>query len=307
MKCRPILVDDSLRELTQHGTRDFPLSMDRQAVADPSHGNVRHWHPEIQIALVTEGTVIFRTEAGEFRLEAGEGFFVNSGVLHEAVPAETDNGVYICINFLPSVLYGQSDSVLRWDYVEPVLSCEALRSFPLRDLPWHREICALLRRLGEAEEAAEYGYEMQMVSLLGQLWHLLVTHNREVIEQGSSVSFTDRQRVRTLQTYLHKHYMDRVTLADIAAAGHISPGECCRVFRRVLQTTPVQYLTRCRLDQSIRLLTRTALNVGEIAGQVGYGTASYFTELFRREMGCTPREYRRRHQQAESGEKLPES
>ena len=32
MKCRPILVDDSLRELTQHGTRDFPLSMDRQAV-----------------------------------------------------------------------------------------------------------------------------------------------------------------------------------------------------------------------------------------------------------------------------------
>ena len=50
MKCRPILVDDSLRELTHHGTRDFPLSMDRQAVADPSHGNVRHWHPEIQEA-----------------------------------------------------------------------------------------------------------------------------------------------------------------------------------------------------------------------------------------------------------------
>lgn len=307
MKCRPIFVDDSLRELTQHGTRDFPLSMDRQAVADPSHGNVRHWHPEIQIALVTEGAVIFRTEAGEFRLEAGEGFFVNSGVLHEAGPAEIDNGVYICINFLPSVLYGQGDSVLRRDYVDPVLSCEALRSFPLRDLPWHREACALLRQLGETEEAAEYGYELQMVSLLCRLWHLLVTHNREAIEQGSSVSFTDRQRVRALQTYLHKHYMDRVTLADIAAAGHISPGECCRAFRRVLQMTPVQYLTQCRLDQSVRLLTHTALSVGEIAGQVGYGTASYFTELFRREMGCTPREYRRRHRQAEASEKLSES
>ena len=55
MKCRPILVDDTRRELTQHGTRDFPLSMDRQEVASPSHGNVRHWHPEVQIALVTEG------------------------------------------------------------------------------------------------------------------------------------------------------------------------------------------------------------------------------------------------------------
>ena len=58
MKCRPILVDDSLRELTQHGTPDFPLSMDRQVVADPDHGGVRHWHPELQIALVTEGEVM---------------------------------------------------------------------------------------------------------------------------------------------------------------------------------------------------------------------------------------------------------
>ena len=34
LKCRPILVDGSLRELTRHGTPDFPLSMDRQVVAD---------------------------------------------------------------------------------------------------------------------------------------------------------------------------------------------------------------------------------------------------------------------------------
>ena len=74
MKCRPILVDDTLRELTQHGTPDFPLSMDRQVVADPCHGGVRHWHPEVQIALVTQGEVVFRTEDGDFRLRAGQGF-----------------------------------------------------------------------------------------------------------------------------------------------------------------------------------------------------------------------------------------
>ena len=71
MKCRPILVDDTRRELTQHGTRDFPLSMDRQEVASPSHGNVRHWHPEVQIALVTEGEVLFRAGGETFRLGAG--------------------------------------------------------------------------------------------------------------------------------------------------------------------------------------------------------------------------------------------
>ena len=309
MQCRPILVDDTLRELTRHGTPEFPLSMDRQAVADPSHGGVRHWHPEIQINLVTAGEVLFRAGDEEFRLRAGEGFFINSGVLHEAAPAGSDNGVYICVNFLPPVLFGAADSALRRDYVEPVLSCEALSALPLReDVPWQREICALLEQLGAVEEAAPYGYEIQLVALLCQIWRLLVVHNREAIERSAALSFSDRQRVRAIQTCIHRRCMEHLTLADIARAGHVSEGECCRAFRRVLGVTPGQYLTRCRMARCAQLLSSTGLSVAEIARQAGYGTASYFTERFRREMGCTPLAYRRRHQQPPAPpEKLSES
>lgn len=295
MKCRPITVDDSLQELTQHGTRDFPVSMDRQVVSDADHGGIRHWHEEIQIALVTEGEVLFRGDDQEVRLQAGQGFFVNSGVHHEALPTEHGDGVYICVNFLPNLIYGQADSVVRRDYVDPVLYCDGLRSFPLLEEPWHREICELLRQLGEVEERAEYGYEIQMTVLLRQIWHLIVVSNREKIEQRSSVSFSDRQRMRVLQTYIHKNYREHISLADIAAAGHISRGECCRVFKRVEKQSPVQYLTRFRLEQSLKLLTSTELSVQEIARQVGFGTGSYFTERFREELGSTPSEYRRKH------------
>ena len=297
MKCRPITVDDSLQELTQHGTRDFPVSMDRQVVSDEHHGGIRHWHEEIQIALVTEGEVVFRAEEQDIRLCAGQGFFVNSGVHHEALPTEKADGVYICVNFLPSLIYGQADSVVRRDYVDPVLYCDSLRSFPLLDQPWHQEICGLLRELGEVEDAAEYGYEIRMTILLRQIWHLIVVNNREKIEQKSNVSFSDRQRMRALQTYIHKHYMEQIALADIAAAGHISRGECCRVFKRVEKRSPVQYLTRFRLEQSLKLLSSTELSVQEIARQVGFGTGSYFTEKFREEMQCTPTEYRRKNRE----------
>lgn len=295
VKCRPITVDDTLQELTQHGTRDFPVSMDRQVVTDVNHGGIRHWHQEIQIALVTEGEVLFRADDREIRLHAGEGFFVNSGVHHEALPTESADGIYICVNFLPSLIYGQADSVMCRDYVDPVLYCEGLRSFPLLNQPWHREICELLRKLGEVEEAAEYGYEMRMMILLQQIWHLIVIHNREQIEQKSTVPFSDRQRIRALQTYIHKNYMEHISLADIAAAGHISRGECCRVFKRVQKISPIQYLTRFRLEQSLKLLTSTELSIHEIAQQVGFGTGSYFTERFREELHCTPTEYRRQH------------
>jgi AraC-like DNA-binding protein/mannose-6-phosphate isomerase-like protein (cupin superfamily) len=294
MKCRPITVDDSLQELTQHGTGDFPVSMDRQVVSDEHHGGIRHWHEEIQIALVTEGEVVFRAEEQEIRLCAGQGFFVNSGVHHEAHPTQRGDGVYICVNFLPNVIFGQADSVVRRDYVDPVLYCDSLRSFPLLEQPWHQEICGLLRELGKVEDAAEYGYEIRMTILLRQIWHLIVVNNRENIEQKSNVSFSDRQRMRALKTYIHKHYMEQITLADIAAAGHISRGECCRVFKRVEKRSPVQYLTRFRLEQSLKLLGSTELSVQEIARQVGFGTGSYFTEKFREEMQCTPTEYRRK-------------
>ena len=295
MKCRPITVDDSLQELTQHGTRDFPVSMDRQVVSDEHHGGIRHWHEEIQIALVTEGEVVFRAEEQDIRLCAGQGFFVNSGVHHEALPTEKADGVYICVNFLPSLIYGQADSVVRRDYVDPVLYCDSLRSFPLLEQPWHQAICDLLRELGEVEEKAEYGYEIRMTILLQQIWHLIVVNNRERIEQTSIVSFSDRQRIRALQTYIHKNYMEHIALADIAAAGHISRGECCRVFKRVEQLSPVQYLTRFRLEQSLKLLNSTGLSVQEIARQVGFGTGSYFTERFREAYDCTPSEYRRQN------------
>lgn len=297
LKCRPILVDDSLRELTQHGTPDFPLSMDRQVVADSGRGGVRHWHPEIQIALVTAGEVLFRTEEGTFRLGVGEGFFVNGGVLHEAVLTERGDGIYICVNFLPELLCGPGGGVLQRDYVDPLLCCGELRSFPLTDQPWHREICGLLRQMGQIEETGAYGYELQMVSILCRIWQLLVVHHREEIERRSAVSFSDRQRMRALQTYVYKHYMEHITLAEIAAAGHVSRGECCRVFRRVRGETPVQFLTRCRLEQSVKLLTCTGLSVSEIARQVGFGTGSYFAELFRREMGLAPLQYRKQYSQ----------
>jgi AraC-like DNA-binding protein len=52
------------------------------------------------------------------------------------------------------------------------------------------------------------------------------------------------------------------------------------------------YLTEYRIGKSAELLISSSLNVTEIAEQCGFGGASYFTETFRKIMGCTPTEYR---------------
>ena len=58
--------------------------------------------------------------------------------------------------------------------------------------------------------------------------------------------------------------------------------------------TPVEYLTRHRVDAAARLLQESAMSAGEIAASCGFTDASYFGKVFRREFGCTPGQYRRR-------------
>jgi AraC-like DNA-binding protein len=280
------------QELTQHGTKDFPMSMDEQRVADGGCQGIRHWHYEVQIVLMTQGSAVFETPVGSCRIHKGQGVFINSGVLHEVILTEDSDSVYICVNFKPELIYGQPESVIRRDYVEPLISGEGMQFFPLADVPWQEEILGLLREMASVNDAQEYGYELALKILLCRIWHLILVNNRAKTEKLTAISFSDKQRMRLLIGYIHQHYMEHITLHDIAQAGHISRGECCKVFRRAEQITPIVYLNRYRISQSIKLLTCTELSICEVAYQSGFESGSYFTECFRKIMNCTPITYR---------------
>lgn len=294
MKFRPIIVDSALQELTEHGTEEFPMSMDEQIVEQCA--NTPHWHYEIQIVLMTRGGACFKTPAGDFALKQGEGIFINSGVMHEVAPVGSEGSVYICVNFHPRMIFGDSGSMIRRDYVDPLLFCPQMQAIPLTDEEWHRAVCALLQELGRVNVAQEYGYEIMLKVLLCRIWMILLQQHQQLVDGSAAVSFADRQRAKSLQNFIHKNYMEQISLKDIADAAHISRGECCRVFKRVQGTTPFLYLIRYRVTQSVKMLSTTDLSVSAIAQQVGFGSSSYFTECFKKEMRCTPMEYRKQLQ-----------
>ena len=73
-------VDDSARELMEHGTAAFPIACyhdDLQAEPVPWH-----WHEELEVLVVSEGMILATAGGEKFRLGKGEGLFINAGVLH---------------------------------------------------------------------------------------------------------------------------------------------------------------------------------------------------------------------------------
>lgn len=290
---RPIYTDSTLQELTEHGKEDFPLSMDRQCVANEHCKYVLHWHYEVQIGVVTKGSVVFRSPEHECRILEGEGVFINSGCLHEAEPTDDSEGEYVCVNFDPKVISGYSSSLVRREYIDPLLLSDRLQIVFLKQEPWHKEICSALLEMARIMDEHSYGHELELKVIISKIWLIIVKNNEEILKDVSRISRADKQRMKTLLEYISENYTEKITLENIAESAHISKGECCRIFSRILRTTPFRYLTGYRISKSIKLLTTADMSISEIAQRTGFGNSSYFTVCFKKELGITPKEYRK--------------
>ncbi len=86
-----------------------------------------------------------------------------------------------------------------------------------------------------------------------------------------------------------------LSLDSLAERLHLSPEHVSRVFKETLGENFVEAATRLRLDESCRLLRDGAYSIEEISSKVGYGDSTYFSRLFKRKIGLTPSEWRRRN------------
>lgn len=94
--------------------------------------------------------------------------------------------------------------------------------------------------------------------------------------------------------YINSHYKEQISLEQVAAQVYLNPEYFSRAFKSEVGQTFVNYLTDVRLQHSVRLLENTALRVQDIAQQVGYYNASYFSTTFKKKYGMSPYEYRRK-------------
>lgn len=102
--------------------------------------------------------------------------------------------------------------------------------------------------------------------------------------------------VRRALSFMAEHYQDGIDLGDIARAADVSTSHLHQLFRQALGRTPHQTLTHRRLQQAREWLAATDWPVKAIAERCGYGDVVNFCRAFKRHEGCTPSQYRARHE-----------
>ncbi|MFR4394469.1 MAG: helix-turn-helix transcriptional regulator [Ruminococcus callidus] len=141
------------------------------------------------------------------------------------------------------------------------------------------------------------GYPLQLFGCIYRICHALwnlTQNNTEPWEPNDSKRL---EAMHKMVGFIQQKYGSKIALQDIAAAGYVCRSSCCSIFKEYLNQTPNAYLTEYRISKSIELLSNPDLSVTEIAMQCGFSGSSYFTETFRKAIGCTPSDYRMRKQQ----------
>jgi signal transduction histidine kinase/DNA-binding LacI/PurR family transcriptional regulator/AraC-like DNA-binding protein len=102
-----------------------------------------------------------------------------------------------------------------------------------------------------------------------------------------------QQLVRRAMAFIHTQYAESLSREDIARHIGISSDYLTDCFRQELNITPMMYLRRYRIRQARELLETTNLSIMQVALEVGFSESAHFTRTFQKEVGLTPRAYRR--------------
>ena len=132
--------------------------------------------------------------------------------------------------------------------------------------------------------------------------YLLLSELRSLIPENAAASGSSRyaERVRRIAEYIDLHYADNFSLTDLANAFYLTPQYLSTFFREHFSTNFKTYLTDKRLFYSLRDLRNTRIPISEIALKNGFASVSAYQKNFLKVYGCSPSEFRARHQKKQA-------
>lgn len=293
-------MNKELHESNRYPDELFPFEMytvNRLKCIPHGRGfNDLHWHEELQFTLIISGRVTIQVNGDDYRLCSGEAIFINKGLLHVTTNI-SDDGEYVSFNFPEKLLCFFSASRIEYKYVQPYTNAFAFPTTVLNKKDdWQTNILQILWQLKQIHEGVKYfGWEYEISCMLTHMWFMIINnvtlqndraHNKALIQQ--------QERIQLSISYIHQNYFNDISLADIAKAAHISIAECSRCFRKIVHTTPYNYLIEYRIKRSLDLLNTTHLTVTDIAIRVGFNHVNHFIQSFKKSQNITPSEYRKK-------------
>lgn len=293
-----IIVDNQYRELKMHGSEEYPILISKEVLSRYDKGYfLNHWHPEIEFTYIIEGEILYTVNGLEHLLKKGQGIFCNQNMMHSGKMHNRQDCKYLSITFLPKLIYGFELSRIKTKYIDEIVKNPFLTHLILLDNDLDaRNILEILSEVHSLSLNDKEMNELKLLTFLSAIWLNLYNSFEKSKNECSVYSYNEKDlnRLKKILEYIHNNYSNKLFLEEIAGSINICTNECCRFFKKHMNSTISTYILSYRVEKSLYLLENTDLSITDLAHSIGFSSASYYTKTFRKQLGVTPIQYRNR-------------
>lgn len=247
----------------------------------------QHLHGDYEFCFGLWGEATFSTLTAHIIVRAGDVLFLDS---NEAHSIQTKTG-HFCGLFL------QVSSRFLADYWGE-FSTNRYTSASLKDYLPKDILSSIYKEAIEVSLSYLKGQEHYQIDVLGFVTKLLglicknvPAEHLSLRDQGNRKK--NAKRLKRIVEYVDEHFMEPVSLGDIAQQEDVTPTHLSHLFAEGLGINFQEYVTKKRLEQAVRLLLGTDKSAIQVAYESGFSDPKYMTKAFRNMYGCTPNEFRK--------------
>lgn len=281
------MMAEHYREVSVRGTEDFPLSL--YHYIRKNKVITSHWHPEIEILYVIGGEMQCYVSEENFLLKTGDICFINPGEIHGLDPREKGAEYYVAV-FFPDLFQFKGKHFLEQEFTTPLTEGELY--FPRVIGEGHREYPRIQSIVSHMFEQKESSKAMIYADLTMLFCEMLERSMLEIKE--NAVGYRYSEAIKSCVRYMEENYRQKVTLAEVAEAAHMSPNYLCSYFKKYTGITIFTQLHHIRVKAAEQLLVESDESIVSIAEACGFENVSFFIRKFKEVTGYTPSAYRKR-------------
>lgn len=270
-------------------------ALKRPGMAEPQI--LPHFHDEVEILAVFEGTVRCTVGDADFCCRAGDIAVVNPGALH-LISADRDAD-FACVRFRYDRMESKLPDGCHTKYVAPFQKGE-YRLPVIADGEARAQLFAEARFILDTYAGQRPGYELQLKASLYKLLAAFVENGlfiKDNVYTGKFVLEIDSPLYRVLD-FMNTHFRQKIALNQLAEMANLNKNYFCEYFKSKMKYTPVQYLNILRINEAKKLIDASDRKLIDIAYETGFNNFSYFTQTFHSIMGVLPSEYKKSRKQS---------
>lgn len=252
--------------------------------------NNLHFHNLYEIGICYYGTGDLILDEEVQRFDGGMVSFIPSNFLHVT---KSDPGVYAFWEFL----FIDPEAVLKELFPGNTREREEILSLVNRKAIFANEseqpeASRLVRMILEEMGKKRPYYQDIVKSLVSSLVLTIARNNRN--KSVEKVKVRNSTLLDNAVDYVEANYANNFKISELADACHMSETHFRRVFQERMNMTPVEYINFVRIKKACDLIDKTDISMEEVAEKVGFVTPSTFNRNFRRIIGTSPYQWKKR-------------